>query len=144
MNRFALNATSRQAFFAPRPYSWRPATNASYDRSRRSSACSRRSASQDRAIVSWAASLCGNQPVCRVHPSSGEEPTPSSRRRVDGVEIDAAIQDERAVNLISTQVGADLLADWDNSVSKFVRVMPTDYKAVLEKMKAEEALETAA
>ena len=70
--------------------------------------------------------------------------TPSSRRRVDGVEIDAAIQDERAVNLISTQVGADLLADWDNSVSKFVRVMPTDYKAVLEKMKAEEALEATA
>ena len=31
--------------------------------------------------------LCGNQPVCRV----------------DGVEVDAAIQDERAVNLISTQ-----------------------------------------
>ena len=42
------------------------------------------------------------------------------------------------------QVGADLLADWDNSVSKFVRVMPTDYKAVLEKMKAEEALEATA
>ena len=40
-------------------------------------------------------------------PSSGEETgiaTPSSRRRVDGVEADAAIQDERAVNLISTQV----------------------------------------
>ena len=31
--------------------------------------------------------------------------TPSSRCRVDGVEVDAAIQDERAVNLISTQVG---------------------------------------
>ena len=50
--------------------------------------------------------LCGNQPLCRVHPqfftksflgdgaawlapSSGEEPapTPSSRRRVDGVEV---------------------------------------------------------
>ena len=30
--------------------------------------------------------------------------TPSSRRRVDGVEVDAAIEDERAVNLISTQV----------------------------------------
>ena len=60
------------------------------------------------------------------------------------MEVDAAVQDERAVNLISTQVGADLLADWDNSVSKFVRVMPTDYKAVLEKMKAEEALEATA
>ena len=30
--------------------------------------------------------------------------TPSSRRRVDGVEVDAAIQDERAVNLISAQL----------------------------------------
>ena len=30
--------------------------------------------------------------------------TPSSRRRVDGVKADAAIQDERAVYLISTQV----------------------------------------
>ena len=29
----------------------------------------------------------------------------TSRCRVDGVEVDAAIQDERAVNLISTQVG---------------------------------------
>jgi glutamate synthase domain-containing protein 3 len=46
--------------------------------------------------------------------------------------------------LIYAQVGADLLADWDNSVSKFVRVMPTDYKAVLEKMKAEEVLEATA
>ena len=38
---------------------------------------------------------CGNQAVCRVH----EEPasTPSSRRRVDGVEDDAMIQHERAV-----------------------------------------------
>ena len=42
--------------------------------------------------------------------------TLSSRRRVDGVEVDAAIQDERAVNLISPQVCArahleDVVAD---------------------------------
>ena len=53
--------------------------------------------------------LCGNQPVRRVHlgdgaavlaRSSGEEATPlSSRRRVDGVEVDATIQHERAVKL---------------------------------------------
>ena len=30
--------------------------------------------------------------------------TPSNRSRVDGVEVDAAIKDERVVNLISTQV----------------------------------------
>ena len=49
--------------------------------------------------------LCGNQPVHQVHvavlaPWSSEEPTaatPSSRRRVDGVEDDDVIQHERAV-----------------------------------------------
>ena len=51
---------------------------------------------------------------------------------------------EKHVAHTESTVGADLLADWDNSVSKFVRVMPTDYKAVLEKMKAEEALEATA
>ena len=51
---------------------------------------------------------------------------------------------EKHVAATESSVGADLLADWDNSVSKFVRVMPTDYKAVLEKMKAEEALEATA
>merc|ERR1711937_798938 len=44
---------------------------------------------------------------------------------------------EKHVAATESSVGADLLADWDNSVSKFIRVMPTDYKAVLEKMKAE-------
>jgi hypothetical protein len=54
--------------------------------------------------------LCGNQPVRRVHISRRRRghagsverrgtgiATPSSRRRVDGVEDDAAIQDEHAV-----------------------------------------------
>jgi hypothetical protein len=50
--------------------------------------------------------LCGYQPVRRVHlgdaavlaPSSGTGiATPSSRRRVCGVEVDATIQHERAV-----------------------------------------------
>ena len=39
-------------------------------------------------------------PVWKSTSASG---APSSRRRVDGVEIDAAIQDKRAVNLISAQ-----------------------------------------
>ena len=51
---------------------------------------------------------------------------------------------EKHVAATESTVGADLLSDWDNSVSKFVRVMPTDYKAILEKMKAEEALEATA
>ena len=55
-----------------------------------------------------AANLRGNQPVRRVHaavlaPSSGIA-TPSSRRRADGVEDDATIQRERAVNFVFTQV----------------------------------------
>ena len=43
-------------------------------------------------FVRWGIDLCGNQPVCRVLTDIA---TPSSRRRVDGVE---------AVNLISAQV----------------------------------------
>ena len=38
--------------------------------------------------------LCGNQPVRRERTGIT---TPSGRRRVDGVEVDAAIQHERAV-----------------------------------------------
>ena len=42
--------------------------------------------------------LCGNQPVRRVHRSSGEEPvSPRHRAGVDGVEVDETIQRERAV-----------------------------------------------
>ena len=45
--------------------------------------------------------LCGNQPVRRVYAAVLARgtgiATPSSRRRVDGVEDDAAIQHERAV-----------------------------------------------
>ena len=59
--------------------------------------------------ASWGHRLCGNQPVRRVSTKSflGDDAlgravrnhtaTPSSRRRVDGVEDDATIQHERAV-----------------------------------------------
>jgi len=37
-------------------------------------------------------------------------------------------------------VAAELLADWDEAVTRFTEVMPTDYRKVLEaKAKAEEA-----
>ena len=42
--------------------------------------------------------------LARVERRGTDIATPSSRRRVDGVEDDGMIQDERAVNLISTQV----------------------------------------
>ena len=60
--------------------------------------------------------------MCRVFddlaalaPSSGEEPASPRHRagRVDGVEVDAAIQDERVVYLISTQVLARRLREAD-------------------------------
>ena len=46
--------------------------------------------------------LCGNQPVSGARPGSVERrgtgiATPSSRRRVDGVEVDTTIQHRRAV-----------------------------------------------
>jgi glutamate synthase domain-containing protein 3 len=34
-------------------------------------------------------------------------------------------------------VARQLLADWDNAVDQFVKVMPIDYKRVLEQMKRE-------
>ena len=36
-----------------------------------------------------------------------------------------------------SKVAGDILADWDGSLSKFVKVMPTDYKRVLLKRKVE-------
>ena len=49
--------------------------------------------------------LCGNQPVRRVLILGDDvrrRAVRNRREQVDGVEIDAAIQDERAVNLIDT------------------------------------------
>ena len=36
-----------------------------------------------------------------------------------------------------SKVASDLLADWDNALTKFVKVMPTDYKRALEALEAE-------
>ena len=36
-----------------------------------------------------------------------------------------------------SEVAGNILADWDVSLKKFVKVMPTDYKRVLLKRKAE-------
>ena len=40
-------------------------------------------------------------------------------------------------------VAESVLADWDNFLSQLVKVMPTDYKRVLEEQKAKQAAETA-
>jgi len=36
--------------------------------------------------------------------------------------------------------GAELLADWANSLSKFVKVMPTEYKKALKRLETEEQI----
>ena len=36
-----------------------------------------------------------------------------------------------------SKIAGDILADWHGSLSKFVKVMPTDYKRVLLKRKVE-------
>ena len=40
-----------------------------------------------------------------------------------------------------SSVAKDLLADWPNNISQFVKVMPTDYKRVLMEMKQEQKLQ---
>ena len=42
-----------------------------------------------------------------------------------------------AVICAPTLVAADMLADWDNVLGKFVKVMPRDYKRALETLEAE-------
>ena len=39
-------------------------------------------------------------------------------------------------------VAESILADWDNFLSQLVKVMPTDYKRVLEEQKAKQAAQT--
>ena len=40
----------------------------------------------------------------------------------------------------SSTVAAEVLANWDESLKQFVKVMPTDYKRVLEEMKKQKAV----
>ena len=49
--------------------------------------------------------------------------------------IKKMIQDHSAFT--GSDVAADLLKSWKNSFTQFVKVMPMDYKVVLEKRKAE-------
>ena len=45
------------------------------------------------------------------------------------------------VDYTSSTRGAELLNDWTNSLSKFVKVMPTDYKKALQRIEKEKMLE---
>jgi len=41
---------------------------------------------------------------------------------------------EKHVSYTDSELGKKLLADWDNSLKSFVRVMPTEYKKALERI----------
>jgi glutamate synthase (NADPH/NADH) large chain len=43
---------------------------------------------------------------------------------------------ERHQELTGSAVAADLLSRWDEALPEFIKVMPTDYKRVLEEQKA--------
>jgi len=53
---------------------------------------------------------------------------------------------EKHVKYTNSNRGSELLADWETSLSHFVRVMPTEYKRALKRLETEEqmveALET--
>ncbi|AQS95085.1 glutamate synthase large subunit [Polaribacter sp. BM10] len=47
---------------------------------------------------------------------------------------------EKHVLYTNSKKGSDLLADWDNSLQNFVKVMPTEYKHALERLETEEPM----
>ncbi|WP_298766106.1 glutamate synthase large subunit [uncultured Polaribacter sp.] len=47
---------------------------------------------------------------------------------------------EKHVLYTDSKKGTDLLADWDNSLQNFVKVMPTEYKKALERLETEEPM----
>jgi glutamate synthase (NADPH) large chain len=56
----------------------------------------------------------------------------------DAASLKATI--EKHVLYTDSQKGAALLADWDTSLKNFVKVMPTEYKRALERIKTEEPM----
>lgn len=57
----------------------------------------------------------------------------------DIAELHALIS--KHAELTNSSVAQNLLSDWESSIAKFVKVMPTDYKRVLQEMKKEKALQ---
>ena len=60
---------------------------------------------------------------------------------IDSVEENEAVYNyiKEHVEMTGSTVGQAMLEDWDNNVKKFVKVMPHDYKRVLEERAAEKA-----
>ena len=47
---------------------------------------------------------------------------------------------ENHVRYTDSNRGKELLADWEISLSNFVRIMPTEYKAALKRLETEEEM----
>ncbi|MBU3010361.1 glutamate synthase large subunit [Polaribacter vadi] len=56
----------------------------------------------------------------------------------DATDLNATI--EKHVLFTDSDKGANLLADWDTSLTNFVKVMPTEYKRALERLRTEEPM----
>jgi len=56
----------------------------------------------------------------------------------DAADLKALI--EKHVHYTNSNRGKALLSDWDTSLSKFVRVMPTEYKSALKRLETEEQM----
>ncbi|WP_405565462.1 glutamate synthase large subunit [Polaribacter sp. Asnod6-C07] len=56
----------------------------------------------------------------------------------DATDLKATI--EKHVLFTDSDKGANLLADWDTSLTNFVKVMPTEYKRALERLRTEEPM----
>ena len=56
----------------------------------------------------------------------------------DAADLKATI--EKHVLYTDSKLGTSLLADWDESLKNFVRVMPTEYKKALKRLETEEPM----
>ncbi len=56
----------------------------------------------------------------------------------DAADLKATI--EKHVLFTDSKKGTDLLADWDKEITRFVKVMPTEYKRALERLRTEEPM----
>ena len=56
----------------------------------------------------------------------------------DALDLKALI--EKHVTYTDSNLGKQLLADWETSLSNFVRIMPTEYKAALKRLETEEEM----
>jgi glutamate synthase (NADPH/NADH) large chain len=64
--------------------------------------------------------------------------------RIDSSEEEAEVKDliRRHAELTGSDVAAGVLEDWEGFLRQCVKVMPTDYKRVLQQMKQQEQAAT--